>query len=83
LIGLFHPLSEIFTCLKHKVPVLFLLRPSIPFYLCYWGVRELSMTTVDLARRLNLTQPTVSQAATRGQKIAEEQGLNLIEKNSQ
>ncbi len=38
--------------------------------LCYWGTRELGMTTVDLARRLNLAQPTVSQAALRGQKIA-------------
>jgi len=51
--------------------------------LCYWGVRELSMSTVDLARRLNLAQPTVSQAVTRGQNIAEDQGLNLIEKTSQ
>jgi putative transposase len=51
--------------------------------LCYWGVRELSMTTVDLARRLNLAQPTVSQAVIRGQKIAEDQGLGLIEKTIQ
>ena len=26
--------------------------------LCYWAARELGMTTVDLARRLNLAQPT-------------------------
>jgi len=51
--------------------------------LCYWGTRELGMTTVDLARRLNLAQPTVSQAVIRGQKIAEEQGLSLIDKSSQ
>jgi chromosomal replication initiation ATPase DnaA len=47
--------------------------------LCYWGARELGMTTVDLARRLNLAQPTVSQAVMRGRKIAEDQGLCLIE----
>jgi len=47
--------------------------------LCYWGTRELGMTTVDLARRLNLAQPTVSQAVKRGQKIAEDQRLSLIE----
>ena len=41
------------------------------------------MTTVELARRLNLAQPTVSQAVTRGQKIAEDRGLSLIEKTSQ
>jgi hypothetical protein len=46
--------------------------------LCYWGARELGMTTVDLARRLNLAQPTVSQAVMRGQKIAEDQELCLI-----
>lgn len=46
--------------------------------LCYWGVRELGMTTVGLARRLNLAQPTVSQAVRRGQKIAEDLGLNLL-----
>jgi putative transposase len=47
--------------------------------LCYWATRELGMTTVDLASRLNLAQPTVSQAVKRGQKIAEDLGLRLIE----
>ena len=47
--------------------------------LCYWAARELGMTTVDLARRLNLAQPTVSQAVARGQKIVEDLGLSLIE----
>jgi hypothetical protein len=51
--------------------------------LCYWGTRELGMTTVDLARKLNLAQPTVSQSVMRGQKIAEDQGLCLIEKYNQ
>lgn len=51
--------------------------------LCYWGARELGMTTVDLARRLNLAQPTVSQAVMRGQKIAEAKKLCLIEKINQ
>ena len=43
--------------------------------LCYWGTRELGMTSVDLAKRLNLAQPTVSQAVIRGQKIAEDQRM--------
>jgi hypothetical protein len=50
--------------------------------LCYWGTRELGMTTIELARRLNLAQPTVSQAVKRGQKVAEELGLNLLEKEN-
>jgi hypothetical protein len=40
--------------------------------------RELGMTTVDLARMLNLAQPTVSQVVIREQKIAENQGLSLL-----
>jgi REP element-mobilizing transposase RayT len=51
--------------------------------LCYWGTRELGITTVDLAKRLNLAQPTVSQAVIRGQKIAEDLGASLIEKTKQ
>jgi putative transposase len=51
--------------------------------LCYWGTRELGMTTVDLAKRLNLAQPTVSQAVIRGQKIAEDLGASLIDKTKQ
>ena len=35
------------------------------------------MTTVDLARRLNLVQPIVSQAVIRSLKIAEYQGLRV------
>jgi REP element-mobilizing transposase RayT len=50
---------------------------------CYWGVRELGMTTVELAKKINLAQPTVSQAVMRGQKIAEARGLNLLEQINQ
>lgn len=51
--------------------------------LCYWGVRELKMTTVELAKKLNLSQPSVSQAIVRGQKIAEERGLSLLAPENQ
>ena len=50
---------------------------------CYWGVRELGMTTVELAKKVNVAQPTVSQAVLRGKKIAEKQGLNLKEQVNQ
>ena len=46
--------------------------------LCYWGTRELGMTTVELAKKLNLAQPTISQSVIRGRKIAEEEGLKLL-----
>ena len=37
----------------------------------------LGMTTVELAKKLNLAQPTISQTAMRGRKIAEEEGLKI------
>ena len=48
--------------------------------LCYWGTRELGMTTVGLAKKLNLSQLTISQSAMRGQKAAAEAG-KVIEIN--
>ena len=44
---------------------------------CYWAVRELGHTATALARRLKLTQPAVSIAVRRGERIAQEQGLRL------
>jgi len=38
------------------------------------------MTTVDLGNRFNLAQPTISQAVARGQKIAQQLSLRLLEK---
>jgi hypothetical protein len=46
--------------------------------LCYWGTRELGMTTVKLAKKLNLAQPTISQATMRGRQIAADEGLKLL-----
>jgi len=51
--------------------------------LCYWGTRELGMTTVDLAKKLKLAQPTISQSVMRGRKIAEEEGLKILEQINQ
>ena len=38
----------------------------------------LGMTTVALAKKLNLAQPTISHAAMHGRKIAEEEGFKTI-----
>ena len=48
--------------------------------LCYWANRELGITTVELARRLNLAQPTVSQSVDRGERIAAEKRLAFLSK---
>jgi hypothetical protein len=37
------------------------------------------MTTVELAKKLNLAQPTISQSAMRGHKIAADEGLKLLQ----
>ncbi|MFO7646111.1 MAG: transposase, partial [Desulfosarcina sp.] len=47
--------------------------------LCYWATRELGMTTIELSKKLRLSQPTISQSAKRGQKIAQTKGLSLFE----
>jgi hypothetical protein len=49
--------------------------------LCYWGVREMGMTAVELSRKLNLSQPGISQSVKRGRKIAQDQEIILIEKD--
>ncbi len=51
--------------------------------LCYWGARELGMTTVALAEKVNLAQPTVSQAVSRGEKIAEDLELKFCDQINQ
>ena len=48
---------------------------------CYFGARELGLSMVELARRLHLSQPAVSQSVQRGEKIASEKDLHLVEIN--
>ncbi len=48
--------------------------------LCYWANRAFGLTTVELARRLKLAQPTISQAVERGERIAAEKRLVLLSK---
>jgi hypothetical protein len=47
--------------------------------LCYWASKELAMSMTDLAKRLNLTQPAVSIAVRRGEKIASENQYQLTD----
>jgi chromosomal replication initiation ATPase DnaA len=47
--------------------------------LCYWASEELAMNKTELAKRLNLTQPAVSIAVRRGEKIARENQYQLID----
>jgi len=45
--------------------------------LCYWAMRELGMSTVELSGRLHISQPTASQSVKRGEKAVEERGLQV------
>ncbi len=45
----------------------------------YWAVRELGMEGTEVARKLGVTQPAVSQAVARGARIVEERRLVLRE----
>ena len=47
--------------------------------LCYWAVRELGMNGMDVARKLGLSQSSVSKSAKRGEKIASAENLMLLE----
>ena len=43
--------------------------------LCYWAVREIGMTATALARRLRVSQPAISNAVLRGERVAKERRL--------
>ena len=45
---------------------------------CFWASRELGMSMIQLSKRLKISQATVSQSATRGEKIAKENKLKLL-----
>ncbi len=47
--------------------------------LCYWGVKELEMSGAGVARRLNISNSAVSRSVERGEKIATDMKLKLIE----
>ena len=46
--------------------------------LCYWAARELGISTLELSKKLGISQPTASQSVKRGEKIVKEKGLKLI-----
>jgi putative transposase len=46
--------------------------------LCYWAARELGISTLELSKKIGISQPTASQSVKRGEKIVKEKGLELI-----
>jgi len=50
--------------------------------LCFWANRKLGMTTVEIGKKLNLSQSAVSRSSLRGEEIARENQFALIERNA-
>ena len=46
---------------------------------CYWAVREVGLTSAELARQFGMTAAGICYAVGRGERIATEQGLMLDE----
>jgi len=46
--------------------------------LCYWAVRELGISTLELSKRFGVSQPTASQSVKRGEKIVKEKELKMM-----
>jgi hypothetical protein len=47
--------------------------------LCYWAVRKLGITMVELASRLNISQPAVSVCVRRGERMASQNDYSLTD----
>lgn len=47
--------------------------------LCFWAHRKLGMTTIEIGRRLNISQSAVSRSSMRGQQIEKENRVELID----
>ena len=46
---------------------------------CYWSVRTVGLTATAVAKKIGMTQPGVSVAVRRGERIVNERDLKLIE----
>ena len=44
----------------------------------YWAARELGISTLELSKRLGISQPTASQSVKRGEKIVKEKQLKVM-----
>ncbi|MBW2741199.1 MAG: transposase [Deltaproteobacteria bacterium] len=57
---------------KHQVTV------KARSLLCYWAVRKLGFSAMELSKKLGVSQPSVSISVKRGEKIAKARQLKLI-----
>jgi chromosomal replication initiation ATPase DnaA len=55
------------------------LRVKARSLVCYWAVKELGMAGTEIAKILGLTQPAVSKAVQRGEKLALDNKFSLAD----
>jgi putative transposase len=67
------PFQEVFRAGKYTPTV------QARSVLCFWANRELGISTVELANRLKLAQPTVTQSVARGERIVAEKRFFMAE----
>ena len=53
------------------------LRVKARSMVCYWADKDLGMTGTEIAKLLGLTQPAVSKAVQRGEKLVLDYEFNL------
>jgi len=66
-------ISDIYSKSRQKI------RADARGLFCYWAVRELGHALTDLAKRLNMTPPGVSNVVKRGEQIVRKQSHQLLE----
>ena len=49
--------------------------------LCYWAHRKLGMSTIEIAKTLNMNQSAISRLSRRGEQFASENGFELLSRN--
>jgi REP element-mobilizing transposase RayT len=47
--------------------------------LCYWAVRKLGFSATELSKKLGISQPSVSISVKRGERIAKDEQLQLVQ----
>jgi putative transposase len=73
LTGLTH--AEVLALGKHKKVI------EARSLLCFWAVRELGISQTQLSRVFRISQPAVSMAVSRGERLAEDHNFSLAMNN--
>ncbi|MFZ0613310.1 MAG: helix-turn-helix domain-containing protein [Desulfobacterales bacterium] len=63
--------SEVVTCSKRKNAV-----PGRNLA-CFWACRELGMSQIELAEKFGVSQPAVSAAVKKGERMVREKGYGI------